>query len=245
MKTVSFRRALLGLVVVSAVCAGVGSSVQASTNRIQGYLLRAEVEAQYHVDARPVVAGSEDPAIEDSTVETLPGLPTTTQPTAAPSITQPAPALPTTTTTVEVPEAPIDAFPWVMSAPSIGLNADIRGGENSNAVVDTGDIWHWTGTGTPAGFNHIVTFAHRTSKGGTFRDIHNLADGDIITVTGPTGTVWQYKVAGRNVVSPEASNIYAEARAYGGPSISLVACSKADGTPTSLSYRLVVTAVRI
>ena len=141
--------------------------------------------------------------------------------------------------------SPAVAFPWTMSAPAIGLNQIVEGGDDSNEVVDTGAIWHWLGSGTPDQFAHIVTFAHRTSKGGTFEDIHLLNVGDIITVEGPTGESWSYSVAGSKVVSPDSSDIYAEARSYGGPSISLVACSKADGTPTSLSYRLVVTAVRV
>lgn len=152
----------------------------------------------------------------------------------------------------EVPEAPFGeelsspvAFPWTMSAPAIGLNQIVEGGDDSNEVVDTGAIWHWTGSGMPDEYAHIVTFAHRTSKGGTFRDIHLLDIGDIITIQGPTGQSWSYSVAGSEVVDPGSADIYAEARSHGGPSISLVACSRADGTPTSLSYRLVVTAVRI
>lgn len=141
--------------------------------------------------------------------------------------------------------SPAVAFPWTMSAPAIGLNQIVEGGDDSNEVVDTGAIWHWLGSGTPDQFAHIVTFAHRTSKGGTFENIHLLNVGDIITVGGPTGQSWSYSVAGSKVVSPDSADIYAEARSYGGPSISLVACSKADGTPTSLSYRLVVTAVRV
>lgn len=141
--------------------------------------------------------------------------------------------------------SPAVAFPWTMSAPAIGLNQIVEGGDDSNEVVDTGAIWHWLGSGSPDQFAHIVTFAHRTSKGGTFEDIHLLNVGDIITVEGPTGESWSYSVAGSKVVSPDSADIYAEARAHGGPSISLVACSKADGTPTSLAYRLVVTAVRV
>ena len=141
--------------------------------------------------------------------------------------------------------SPAVAFPWTMNAPAIGLNQIVEGGDDSNEVVDTGAIWHWLGSGAPDQFAHIVTFAHRTSKGGTFKDIHLLNVGDIITVEGPTGESWSYSVAGSKVVSPDSADIYAEARAHGGPSISLVACSKADGTPTSLAYRLVVTAVRV
>ena len=132
-----------------------------------------------------------------------------------------------------------------MEATSIGLSTQVMGGEDSDAVVDQGKIWHWSGTGTPDIYSHIVTFAHRTSKGGVYRNIDQLAIGDLITVTGPTGQRWEYKVAGSEVVDPSASSIYAAARAHGGPSISLVACSKADGSPTSLAYRIVVTAVAI
>lgn len=153
---------------------------------------------------------------------------------------------PATEKPVEVEEVtPAVAFPWTMSAPAIGLNQIVKGGDDSNEVVDTGAIWHWLGSGMPVEYAHIVTFAHRTSKGGTFENIHLLKVGDIITIEDPTGQSWTYTVSGSNVVSPNSADIYAEARAHGGPSISLVACSKADGTPTSLSYRLVVTAVRI
>ena len=39
--------------------------------------------------------------------------------------------------------SPAVAFPWTMSAPAIGLNQIVEGGDDSNEVVDTGAIWHW------------------------------------------------------------------------------------------------------
>ena len=239
----------------------------AGSSRIDGYLLRAAVEHgersepwymdltsienTLNIDANPYAFELVASEVDDDTPLTTsnvsagsteaetnvgtPGEVAAEEPADEEAVEEP----------VEVEVSPAVAFPWTMSAPAIGLNQVVEGGDDSNEVVDTGAIWHWLGSGTPDQFAHIVTFAHRTSKGGTFEDIHLLNNGDIITVEGPTGESWSYSVAGSKVVSPDSADIYAEARAHGGPSISLVACSKADGTPTSLSYRLVVTAVRV
>jgi len=143
-----------------------------------------------------------------------------------------------------VPPAPADpnAVPWTLSIPSLGVSGRVEGADDSNAIVDRGLIWHWTGTGTMAHSSHVVVFAHRTSKGGLFRNIHRLNNGDAIVVTTLDGRSFTYAVADSAVVGPDAQSIFGAASSIPGRTLSLVACSQPDGTPTSLDYRIVVTA---
>ena len=54
---------------------------------------------------------------------------------------------------------------------------------NASSVVDTGNVWHWTGTGFVGQAAHIGLFAHRTNAGGPFRNQHELGNGDDIFLT--------------------------------------------------------------
>lgn len=233
-----------------------GDARVSSASRITGYLLRASVEYGHRVSPQNTdVAGADLPADSNENTPDSSTTTTTTTPPVSSTTTIPATSTtvkPATTTTqppasVPTPEPEVDpaSLPWTLEIPTLGVRAKVEGGDNSNAVVDRGHIWHWTGTGSPDTFSHIVLFAHRTSHGGTFRDIHHLSEGDRMTLTGPTGSTWEYEVTGQKVVSPDAAAIYGYAYEAGGSSISLVACSKADGQPTSLRYRLVVNAVQI
>ena len=159
----------------------------------------------------------------------------------------PSPPVVTAPTTTAAPveeQSPVDpdAVPWTLSIPAIGVSGRVEGGDDSNAIVDRGLIWHWTGTGTMAQNSHVVVFAHRTSKGGLFRNIHQLDAGDTIVITTVDGRSFSYAVTGSSVVEPDARSIFGAASQTPGRTVSLVACSRLDGTPTSLDYRIVVNA---
>jgi hypothetical protein len=50
-----------------------------------------------------------------------------------------------------------------------------------------------------------------------------------------------YQVVRRDVTSSRTTDILAATVRHPGTTLSIIGCSKLDGTPTSLSYRLVVT----
>ncbi|MEN9823340.1 MAG: Sortase domain, partial [Actinomycetota bacterium] len=84
-------------------------------------------------------------------------------------------------------------------------------------------------------------FAHRTDAGGPFRYIDQMAPGDSFSLIGADGRSYNYVVMSENVTVPSYWNIYGLATLYPPITAQLIACSKADGSPTSLSYRLVIT----
>ncbi len=135
---------------------------------------------------------------------------------------------------------PGPALPYILAIPKIGVRGTVVAGI-TDAIVDAGYVGHWTGTGLAGEDRHMLLFAHRTSANGLFRYIHLLTVGDEISLTVPDGRVFRYRYARRQITSPSAVEIMNAASVAGSPTVSLVACTKADYTPTSLLYRLVVT----
>ena len=133
-------------------------------------------------------------------------------------------------------------LPYLLDAPLAGIGSlpIVEGVES--AVVDQGIAGHWPGTGLAGEDSHIVVFAHRTAHGGPFYYLHLLNPGDIITLTGSDGRVHTYSVVRTDLTDKTANSILSAAYSVPGPTLSLVACSKPNLLPTSLSYRIVVTA---
>ena len=138
--------------------------------------------------------------------------------------------------------SPAPAPPYTLTIPRLGLS--MRMSEGSNSVVDAGQGWIMPGSGRAGENNAIVVFAHRTSAGGPFRYINLLVGGDELTLTDAAGKRYVYRVARHEVTGTTAASIVGAVNKQPAPSLSLVACSKLDGSATSLSYRLVVTAGR-
>ena len=159
------------------------------------------------------------------------------------------------TVPVNNPAPPAGGPPWSLYIPrmrfgsSFGLLRQVRASSSANAVVNTGNVWHWTGTGFVGQAAHIGLFAHRTEAGGPFRNQHELGNGDdvYLTVEGRPGDrrQFQYKIV-REVVTGEDPNVILnETRAYPGTTVSLISCTEPNQLPTNVRFRLITTAVLV
>jgi hypothetical protein len=139
------------------------------------------------------------------------------------------------------PPPPSIGPPWRLDVPVIGHSSWVFDGA-PYAVVDRGHTWHWEGTGDMGQVAHVGLFAHRTEAGGPYRYMHLIRPGDELFVTTGDGRRYRYRMVRRDITSSATSSILAATRFHPGTTISMIGCSRPDGTPTSLAYRLVVTA---
>lgn len=130
---------------------------------------------------------------------------------------------------------------WQLTIPRIGHHSTVRDGD-SNEVTDAGDTWHWSGTGDMGQAANVAVFAHRTTAGGSFRNLHLLNPGDTVEVTTTDGRVFTYAVVERHLTSDDRDEIVEAIRSLPTTSISLIACSRKNFLPTSLAYRIIVNA---
>ncbi|MFK7919831.1 MAG: sortase [Ilumatobacter sp.] len=164
---------------------------------------------------------------------------------------------PVSATTAEQvdPAPPPIAPPYTMVAPSISLMNSGRSvvtGANATATVDSGRLWHWTGTAfVGQGRNNVSTFGHRTDAGGPFRFIEQLGSGDQIFMTTSDNRTYVYRYLRRAITFKTDSQILAETQRGGSETLSLIACTVGNDrtksawpnsfAPTSLEWRLIVT----
>lgn len=150
------------------------------------------------------------------------------------------PAAPTIGTPPVNPPPPPIAPEWTLDVPKIGLRSRVLEGPG-NRIVDQGHSWHWEGTGYVGQDANVAAFAHRTTHGGPYRYLHLLAVGDQFTLTTSDGRVYTYEIVRRDLTDGRVNNILAATRFHPGTTFSLIACSRTDFTPTSTSWRIVVT----
>lgn len=157
------------------------------------------------------------------------------------------------------PAPPPVGPPWRIDIPALwsrggrlGFSSQVRGGA-SDPIVNSGLVWHWSGTGFLGEVAHVGLFAHRTEAGSPWYNMHLLQVGDEIylTVDGRSGDRrrFRYRVVRHDMVHNVRANtahnverILASTRHHPGATISLIGCARADGWPTSLDHRLTVTA---
>ena len=130
-----------------------------------------------------------------------------------------------------------------VSIPKIGKMIPIVHGTSGTltAIADRGIATSFSDLADVAAPGNLMVFAHRTSAGGPFRYLNNLDPGDTFSLIGADGHSYNYLVMNESVATPSYWNIYGLSTFYPPITAQLIACSKADGTPTSLSYRLVIT----
>lgn len=138
------------------------------------------------------------------------------------------------------PPPPAAPPTWTLRVPRLGLTSQVLEGD-ATIITDSGYSWHWTGTGFLGQAAHVAVFAHRTEHGGPYRYVHLLQPGDTWTVTTGDGREYTYRMVRRDLTDAQTSNILAATRFHPGTTFSLIACSRTDFLPTSLSYRIVVT----
>ncbi len=129
---------------------------------------------------------------------------------------------------------------WVLSVPAMGIESLVLAGD-SVRITDAGHSWHWTGTGYLGQDAHVAAFAHRTTSGGVYRNLHVLEGGDRFTVTTADRREYTYEVVRRDLTNGNVNNILAATRLHPGSTFSMIACTKTDFTPTSTSWRILVT----
>jgi len=126
-------------------------------------------------------------------------------------------------------------------ANKIGLYTAVRSGTNLISIADTGVAATWSDLTNVAAPGNVMLFGHRTSYGGIFRYINVLKPCDSFSLIGSDGHHYNYLVMYTTVTAPYYTTISNIASGYPPVTAQLVACSKPDGTPTSTSYRIVVT----
>ena len=151
------------------------------------------------------------------------------------------PAIPRIGAPINPPPPPIGPT-WILRVPKLGLTSEVRAG-SSNPVTNAGHSWHWTGTGYMGQEAHVASFAHRTSAGGPYRNIHLLTGGDQFTLSTSDGRTYTYQVVDRFLTDSNTQNILDATRFVAGTTYSLIACTEPNFLPTSTAWRIVVTGV--
>lgn len=130
------------------------------------------------------------------------------------------------------------APPYTLSVPRIGLS--LYSALGGTWLADAGHGWIWPSSVNAGDRGTVVIFAHRTDAGGPFRYINLIRPGDEMVLTAGSKR-YVYRMRAAAITGSSEASILRAVDASPVPSLSLVACTKTDGTPTSLLYRLVVT----
>ncbi len=104
--------------------------------------------------------------------------------------------------------------------------------------VDAGPAW-WPVTGRPGSGDTVAIAGHRTTHTRPFHDLDKLRPGDRIYVQ-YGGHIHAYVMTSRRIVSVNNLHI---TDGLGYERLILTACARRDGSPTSLSYRIVIYAL--
>ena len=151
-------------------------------------------------DPSPPVAASKATPIAPLVVPT-PIAPPVVPPTAPPELSPTAP--PELSTPTAPPADPYADVPVTqvgsIAIPAIGVDLPLFEGIWLT-VIDRGPA-HWPGTAAPGGWGNVVVAAHRTTHGGPFKRIGELAPGQEIVLRDERGT-YTYVVTGSEVVTP-------------------------------------------
>lgn len=143
---------------------------------------------------------------------------------AAPRRAKPAPA----ERPWRLPRGPA-AHAATLVVPALGLR------DRVSLDLDAGPAF-WPVTGRPGGGDTVAIAGHRTTHTAPFLRLDRLRPGNRVYVL-YGGRAYAYEVV-RTRIRP-ASDLHI-ADAVGRERLLLTACSRADGSPTSLSYRIVV-----
>jgi len=113
-------------------------------------------------------------------------------------------------------------------------------------TLNKGGMCHWIGTATPLSNGNCLMFGHRTSAGGLMRNVHKIKLNDkvVLTITG-VGTKTYNVVVPKTIIGKKD---FAQAINYGNTTksyLTLVACTKQTGLPTSLNFRFLVRCVEV
>jgi hypothetical protein len=152
------------------------------------------------------------------------------------------------------PPPPAVAPPYWTRVPSISR---MNSGRNSvtgrfpTAVVDSGSLWHWTGTGFVGQGTYVAVFGHRTDAGGPFYYLDEVGSGDQAFLSTSDQRTYVYTYNRRELTSKDDGQILAATQRLDGETLSMIACTVGfdrfksrfpdQWAPTSLEYRIIVT----
>jgi LPXTG-site transpeptidase (sortase) family protein len=117
------------------------------------------------------------------------------------------------------------------------VTTNIAYGSNIDAIVDRGLAGYWSGNGVLGVPGHNVLFAHRTSKGGPFRNLDQLRPGDRFELVGFDGRRYVYEVTRNDIIWPTPRILWEIVINAGPITATLVACHP----PGSVRQRIAVT----
>ena len=152
------------------------------------------------------------------------------------------------------PPPPPIAPPYWTTLPSISRMNSGRSsvsGRFSTQVVDSGRLWHWTGTGYVGQGTYVALFGHRTDAGGPMYYLDQLGGGDRAFMSTIDQRTYVYTYNRRELTSKADAQILAATQRVGGETLSFIACTVGfdrrksnypnQWAPTSLEYRIIVT----
>ncbi|MFM2077561.1 MAG: hypothetical protein RJA49_1451, partial [Actinomycetota bacterium] len=116
---------------------------------------------------------------------------------------------------------------------------------NLNPIADSGNGAAYLARSTLGQPGNVMVFGHRTVHGAMFRDLNTVRLGDEFMLVGANGKRYHYRVMSKTVTGPSYRTISAITLKYPPITAQLVACSKPDGTPTNVNYRIVVTGMLV
>ena len=131
-----------------------------------------------------------------------------------------------------------------LSVPRLGIVMPVAASTsagNLTALANRGYAAAWSTNLAVASAGNVMLFGHRTTSGGPFRYINGLKPGDTFSLVGADLRSYNYRVMYVAVTVPTYAAVNALSAMYGPITAQLVACSKSDGSPTSLKYRITVT----
>lgn len=184
-------------------------------------------------------AQSELRAMFDSQYQTPPVTGPLSAPTTVGSLTLPSPVMvETTTTTTTLPPIPPQVpgkgeLVGRLVIPSIGLDQMILSGTDTGTLKKGPGLWSDSVfPGTPG---NAMMAGHRTTYGGPFRHLDDLAPGDKIIFEAPGQPAAVFEVRGSDIVSPKQVTVGSQTP---GVRLTLTTCDP----PGSAAKRLVVQA---
>jgi sortase (surface protein transpeptidase) len=153
------------------------------------------------------------------------------------------------------PSAPVDAVRWtdskgthtmrVLVAPSTKTDLTVLIGKTSSRAAAYKDLAKLYKVGNVMIFGHRTTgpggFFGKGSVGGPFRFINTIPVGSSFSLHATNGHWYHYEVMYRGVTGAFYRSISAISRLFPPVTAQLVACSRADGSPTDLKWRFTVT----
>lgn len=132
-----------------------------------------------------------------------------------------------------------------VSVPKLGVLLPVAASTSASSLTtlaSRGFAAAWSTNLKVASVGNVMLFGHRTTSGGPFRYLNRMRPGDTFSLIGADLRSYNYRVMYVAVTSPTYAAVNSLTANFGPITAQLVACSKADGSPTSLKYRITVTA---